>query len=308
VIVCAGAFNSPQLLMLSGIGPGEHLRAHGIEVMRDLPGVGQNLQDHPVAPVMHATDRPTLFAAESPRQLANWIVRRRGMLTSNVGEALAFVRTSADLPAPDLELIFAPVLFVGEGLVPPDRHGFTVGSIVLTPRSRGAVALRSPDPAAAPVIRPGYLSDPDGEDLRVLLGGIRLARRVCAQPALAAHAGEELEPGPAAQDDEALAAAARATAHGLYHPVGTCRMGDDRMSVVDRTLRVHGVEGLRVADASIMPAVIRGHTNAAATAIGERAAELVRDGGPPHLLGSWRHGRREAHAVAGTPSRDRDLA
>jgi choline dehydrogenase len=278
VIVCAGAFNSPQLLMLSGLGPAEHLRAHGIAVVRDLPGVGQNLQDHLVAPVMHATDVPTLFAAESPRRLADWLVRRRGMLTSNVGEAYAFVRTREDLPAPDLELIFAPVLFVGEGLVPPPRNGFTVGAIVLTPRSRGAVALRSADPAAAPVIRPGYLSDP--EDLRVLLHGIGLARHICAQPPLAAYAREELEPGSAERDDEAVASAARAKAHGLYHPVGTCRMGGDHMSVVDRTLRVHGVDGLRVADASIMPAVVRGHTNATAIMIGERAAELVRAGVP----------------------------
>jgi choline dehydrogenase len=198
------------------------------------------------------------------------------MLTSNVGEAVAFVRTREDLPAPDLELILAPVLFVGEGLVPPPQHGFTVGSIVLTPRSRGAVALRSPNPAAAPVIRPGYLSDPEGEDLRVLLHGVQLSRHLCAQPPLAAYAGEELEPGPAARDDGAVAAAARGKAHGLYHPAGTCRMGADRLSVVDRTLRVHGVDGLRVADASIMPALVRGHTNAASIMIGERAAELVR--------------------------------
>ena len=278
VIVCAGAFNSPQLLMLSGLGPAEHLRAHGIEVVRDLPGVGQNLQDHLVAPVMRTTDAPTLFAAESPRQLADWLVRRRGMLTSNVGEAFAFVRTREDLPAPDLELIFAPVLFVGEGLVPPPRHGFTIGAIVLTPQSRGAVALRSADPGAGPVIRPAYLSHP--EDLRVLLHGIGLARHLCAQPPLAAFAGEELEPGPAARADESVARAARAKAHGLYHPVGTCRMGAGRSSVVDRTLRVHGVEGLRVADASIMPTLVRGHTNAAAIMIGERAAELVRAGVP----------------------------
>jgi choline dehydrogenase len=278
VIVCAGAFNSPQLLMLSGVGPAEHLRAHGITVVRDLPGVGQNLQDHLVAPLMHATEAPTLFAAESPRQLVDWLVRRRGMLTSNVGEAYAFVRTREELPAPDLELIFAPVLFVGEGLVPPPRNGFTIGAVVLTPRSRGAVALRSADPAAAPVIRPGFLSDPD--DLRVLLHGIGLARHICAQPPLAAWAGEELEPGPAARDDEAVASAARAKAHGLYHPAGTCRMGGDAMSVVDRALHVHGVDGLRVADASIMPTLVRGHTNATAIMIGERAAELVRAGVP----------------------------
>jgi choline dehydrogenase-like flavoprotein len=297
--------------MLSGVGPAEHLRAHGIRVVRDAPGVGQNLQDHPVAPVMYATDAPTLFGAEAPRQLADWLVRRRGMLTSNIGEAVAFVRTREQEPAPDLELIFAPVLFVGEGLVPPPRNGFTVGSSVLRPRSRGAVALRSPDRGAGPVIRPGYLSDPDGEDLRVLLHGIQLARHLCAQPPLAAYAGDELEPGTPARDEAALAAAARAKAHGLYHPAGTCRMGEDRMSVVDRTLRVHGLDGLRVAGASIMPELVGGHTNAAAIMIGERAAELIRDDAqrPPHLLGSVAaHGQREAHAAAGPSPRDGHLA
>jgi choline dehydrogenase len=227
-----------------------------------------------------ATGRPvTLYAAETPRQLAAYLFRRRGMLTSNIGEAAAFVRSALDLEAPDLELVFCPVLFEQEGLVPPSRHGFTVGIVALTPRSRGALSLRSPDPGVAPAIRMGYLSHPD--DLRVLVTGLRLARRVVAQPALAAWAGEELEPGAGACDDAALEASIRAHAHGLYHPVGTCRMGE----VVDQALRVHGVDGLRVADASVMPDVVRGHTNAAAIMIGERAADLIRNGGSPAEAG-----------------------
>jgi choline dehydrogenase len=221
VMLACGAINAPQLLMLSGIGPAEHLRTHGIEVVADLPGVGQNLQDHPVTGLWMATERPvTLFAAETPRQLGAYLLRRRGLLSSNVAEAAAFVRTRRDVSAPDVEIVFCPVLFEREGLVPPSGHGFTFGIVALKPQSRWVVALRSRDPEAAPVICPRYLSDP--ADLSVLLAGLRLARRIVAQPALAPWAGEELEPGPAVRDDDGLIARVRANAHGIYHPVGTC--------------------------------------------------------------------------------------
>jgi choline dehydrogenase len=282
VLLCAGAIGSPQLLMLSGIGPAEHLRAYGLEVVRDLPGVGQNLVDHPIVGSFFATDRPvTLFAAERPRQLAAWLFRRRGLLSSNVGEAVAFARTRPGLTAPDLELVFCPVLFVDEGLAPPPRHGFTVAAAAVDPASRGQVALRSSDPLTAPAIRPGYLSDPDGADLAVLVHGLRLARRIVRAPALRHCAGAELGPGPHARSDEELAAWIRPKAQSFYHPVGTCALGEHELAVVDRRLRVHGVDALRVIDASVMPRIVRGHTQAATIAIAERGAELIRSGPAP---------------------------
>jgi choline dehydrogenase len=279
VLLCAGAIGSPQLLMLSGLGPAEQLRDHGIDVVHDLPGVGQNLVDHPIVGLFVATDRPvTLFAAERPRQLAAWLCRRRGLLSSNVGEAVAFARTRPELAAPDLELVFCPVLFVEEGLVSPPRHGFTIAAAAAHPASRGQVALRSADPLAPPAIRPGYLSDPDGADLAVLVHGLKLARRIVQAPALQDWAGAELGPGPQARRDEELAAWIRAKAQSFYHPVGTCALGDHEPSVVDRRLRVHGIAGLRVVDASVMPRIVRGHPQAATIAIAERAAQLITSG------------------------------
>jgi choline dehydrogenase len=268
VIVSAGAIGSPHVLMLSGIGPEAHLRARGIKVAADLPAVGQNLQDHPITGVLARTRRPvTLKAADSPAQLVRWLVARRGMLASVVGQAAAFVRTSPDLEAPDLELVFAPVLFVDEGRTPPPEHGFTIGPVVLKPGSRGTVSLRSPDPLAAPAIRPRYLTDPD--DVRCMLDGIRLARSLLRDPALAPWVDGELAPGPEAADLEAWA---RGSVQGFYHPVGTCAIG----TVVDPELRVRGIEALRVVDASVLPDVVRGHTNAMTLAVAERAAAVIR--------------------------------
>jgi choline dehydrogenase-like flavoprotein len=277
VMLCGGAINSPHLLLLSGIGPSEALASAGVEPTHELRGVGRNLQDHLVGGVLAAsTSTATLYAAESLRSLARYLIFRRGMLTSNVAEALAFVRTRPELAAPDLELVFAPVLFVDEGLVPPPEHGVTIGAVVLQPRSVGRVTLRSSDPLDAPLIQPRYLSDPTGEDLRVLLHGIRLARRILAAGALAPQVRAELLPGPDVQDDEGLIAQTRARAHTLYHPVGTCRMGTDDDAVVDPELRVRGLEGLRVVDASVMPRIPRGHTNWPTVMIAEKAADLLR--------------------------------
>jgi choline dehydrogenase len=275
VVLCGGTVNSPQLLLLSGIGPAVHLRKHGLDVRVDLPGVGRNLQDHLAAGIWVASRRPiTLLVAESKPNVARWVLARRGMLTSNVAEAYAFVATRAELAAPDLELIFAPVMFVEGGLEPPPEHGITIGCIALQPRSRGVVELGSPDPLEAPVIQPNYLSDPD--DLRVLLHGVHLARLIAAAPPLATWLGDELPPGRDAHTDDEIAALIREKAHTLYHPVGTCRMGSDELAVVDPELRVRGVRGLRVVDASVMPAVIRGHTNAPTLMIAEKAADLIR--------------------------------
>jgi len=277
VVLCGGAVNSPQLLLLSGIGPADELRALDLPVVADAPQVGRNLQDHLSAgPRFHLREPRSLLTADSPANLARWLLFGRGPLTSNIAEAALFTRTRDDLAAPDLELIFAPVLFVDEGLRVPTEHGVTVGAIVLQPRSRGTVTLSSADPLAPPAIDPRYLSDPGGEDLRVLLAGYRLARRIAATPPLADHLAGEEAPGAELTSDAEIAAAARASAQTLYHPVGTCRMGTDDASVVDPDLRVRGVDGLRVVDASVFPAVPRGHTMAPVYMLAEKAADLLR--------------------------------
>jgi choline dehydrogenase len=276
VILAAGAVHSPVVLMQSGIGPAAHLRSRGIGVAHDLPGVGRNLQDHLAVPVMVACREPvSLVAAQSARQLVRFLLLRRGMLTSNVAEACAFVRTRAELPAPDLELIFAPVPFIDHGLTPPPCHGITIGAVCLQPRSAGTIGLRASEPTA-PQIEPGYLSDAGGEDLRVLVEGVTLARRILRAPALARYAGEPLAPGDDVHTDDEIARFVREHAETLYHPVGTCRMGRDAGAVVDPELRVHGLDGLRVVDASVMPVINRGHTMAPVIMIAERAADLIR--------------------------------
>jgi choline dehydrogenase len=273
VVLCGGTVNSPQLLLLSGVGPAAELERHGIPLVHELPGVGLHLEDHLAGGILVESKLPvTLFAAEKPRQLLRYLVSRKGMLTSNVAEAAAFVRTRPELPAPDLELLFAPVLFEEAGLAPPSAHGFTVGVVLLQPRSSGVVRLRSADPLDPPAIEPRYLSYP--EDLQVLVDGIELARRVVSMPAFADIAGAELDPG-----DDPVEESIRARAHTLYHPVGTCRMGTDALAVVDPELRVRGLENLRVVDASVIPRVPRGHTHVPTLMIAERAAELLRASG-----------------------------
>ncbi|MGQ0805581.1 MAG: GMC family oxidoreductase [Actinomycetota bacterium] len=279
VILAGGAINSPQLLMLSGFGPAAQLSAHGVEVVRDLPGVGQNLQDHLVVAMIVTSPAPvTLFAAETFRNLVKFLVRRKGMLTSNVGEACAFVRTKPGLSAPDLELVFAPVPFIDHGLVAPTGHGLTIGAVALQPRSVGELTLHSADPLDPVDLDPRCLSDSEGEDLRVLVEGLRLARRIFDAPALAPYVGDPLEPLTRVDTDESLAAHVREQAETLYHPVGTCKMGVDEMAVVDAELRVHGAESLRVVDASVMPTIVRGHTHAPTVMIAEKAADLIRTG------------------------------
>jgi choline dehydrogenase len=276
VVLCAGAIGSPQLLQLSGIGPRDALARLGIDVVRDAPGVGANLVDHLANGLLVRTKGvETLASAESLRNLVRWALRGKGPLTSNLGEAVAFVRTRPDLPAPDIELLLAPVLFEDEGLTQPTEHGLTVAVVLLRPRSVGTVLARSVDPAVTPAIDPRYLSDPDGEDEATLLRGLRLARRVLAQEPLASFTDGEILPGEDARTDDDLRAHLRALSQTLYHPAGTCRMGSDAESVVDPELRVRGVEGLRIVDASIMPTLPRGHTNWPTVMIAERAAGFL---------------------------------
>lgn len=285
VILSGGSINTPQLLMLSGVGPAAHLTEHGIDVVVDAPEIGENLQDHLVAGLAPEARGGTLYGAERVGELAKYLTRRRGMLTSNVAEAYGFVRTDvADevgmaAGLPDIEIIFAPVPYVGEGLVPTPGEGITVGAILLRPRSRGTIRLASADPAAKAVIDPGYLTDPDGVDEATMLAGLAECERLIATDALRAvttggwiqpEGGERLSPAERAE------LSLRRYSHTLYHPVGTVRMGTDAAAPVDPELKVRGVSGLRVADASVMPTVIRGHTNAPAIVVGEVAADLIR--------------------------------
>jgi choline dehydrogenase len=276
VILCGGAINSPQLLLLSGIGPAAHLAEVGVPLVHDLPGVGGNLQDHLFVPVAFACPQPvSLAGAQTADQLARFTSEQMGLLTSNVGEAGGFVRLSA-AAAPELQYHFAPGYFIDHGFGNPAGDGFTIGPTLVAVGSRGTIRLRSPNPEEAPAIQPAYLSA--ARDLEILIEGTRIARTIAAQPALAPYRGEEVFPGAGAQSEAELAAFVRATVQTLYHPVGTCKMGNDAEAVVDAELKVRGLAGLRVADASIMPTIINANTNAPCIAIGEKAAASLLQG------------------------------
>ncbi len=277
VVLCGGAINTPQLLMLSGIGDRDRLAEHGIETVSHVPEVGANLRDHLVVPLGFDVGNDTLLAAEKPAQLINYLARRRGMLTSNVGEAYGFVRSRPDLDLPDLELLFAPAPFFDEGLAEGHiGHGVVMGPILLKPKSSGTISLVSADPMAKPLIDPGYLTDPAGEDRLALMSGLRMTADIAKAPAMRAILGGIARPaGSTDLTDETLERALNTISHTLYHPVSTCRMGVDDGSVVDPQLRVRGVVGLRVADASVMPTIIRGHTHAPSVLIGEVASDLI---------------------------------
>lgn len=279
VVLCAGAVNTPQLLMLSGIGDEKELSQFGIPVVHHSPEVGRNLLDHLICPLGFEVRHDSLFDAEKPQQLANYLLRRRGMLTSNVGEAYGFVRSRPELQWPDLELIWAPAPFYDEGIGEAFGHGIATGPVLLKPLSTGTVTLRSADPGAKPVIDPRYLSDPDGVDRAAMMAGLRVTATIARSPALADVVGRVVRPlHTTTLDDETFERALDSCSHTLYHPVGTARMGRDEHSVVDPQLRVRGVPGLRVADASVMPGIIRGHTHAPAVIIGEKAADLIAAG------------------------------
>ena len=276
IIVSGGAVNSPVLLMQSGIGPAELLRHHDIDLVQALEGVGQNLQDHPIVPVRFLTNRPvSLLKAKSLNNVARYLLLRRGMLCGSGVDVLAHCRTRTDKPAADLQLLLMAVLWLDQGLGKPTQHGFTIGAAALKPRSRGAIKLRSKDPLVPPIIQANYCSDEAGEDIRVLIEGIRRARQIAANAEFASLAGAEITPGAGVESEEDLAGYVRQNAQTYFHPVGTCKMGADEMAVVDPQLRVKGVERLRVVDASVMPTIPRANTNAATIMIAEKAADLI---------------------------------
>ncbi|MFI6521825.1 GMC family oxidoreductase [Spirillospora sp. NPDC050679] len=283
VVLSGGAVNSPQLLMLSGVGPADHLREHGIEVLVDSP-VGQGLQDHPFVNVMFATPRSKgLWEQANARSFALYQALARGPYASNVAEAGGFVRTVEGLPAPDLQYHVLPSPFIDQGLVEPTQRLLSVMVTAVAIASRGALTLRSASPHAKPLIDPAYLADK--ADLDILVAGVRQAREIAATGPLGALVAGEYAPGEQADDDAALAEFVRRECATLFHPTSTCAMGGDD-AVCDPELRVRGVAGLRVVDASVMPSVPRGNTNAPTIAIAERAADLIRGREPlaPALL------------------------
>ncbi len=274
VILCAGSINSPQLLLLSGIGSPAHLQSFDIPVIAAVPGVGQNLQDHLLAGLQYECTQPiTMATAETFGNIAKYLLFKTGPLSSNVAEAGAFLKINPDAAAPDIELVFAPVFYMNHGFDNVPGHGFAIGTVLQHPNSRGQVSLHSNDPFAAPKLQPNYLADES--DVVTLLEGVKLGRRIAKAKALVPYRGEEVWPGNDAKNDESLTAFLRATTETLYHPVGTCKMGTDALAVVDPQFCVRGVEGLRVVDASIFPVQTTGHPNAVVIAVAEKAAEML---------------------------------
>jgi choline dehydrogenase len=279
VIVCGGAVNSPHLLQISGIGPGAHLQQLGVPVIRDLPGVGSNLSDHYVVRVAHRVTGAVSMneLSRAPRSIweaLRWLVTGRGALTFGVTSAQVFTFSREGLASPDLQLLFTPASHDPQrfGNLEPES-GMSVAVCPTRPDSRGTIMAGTPDPLAAPVIRPGYLSA--ATDYAVLLSGIRHTRRIFAAPALTRHSVRETLPGAEVTGDEELREFARNNGITLYHPVGTCKMGEDPMAVVDSRLRVHGVAGLRVVDASVIPVLTTGNTNAPAIMVAEKGAAMI---------------------------------
>lgn len=275
VILAGGAINSPQLLLLSGIGPAAQLRQLGVPVRLDLHGVGANLQDHLDICLLQHCNQPITYDRPNEAMLAlEYMLTRSGIGSSNIAEAGGFARTRLASDArPDVQFHFVPAFLDDHGRNRLPGHGFTLHCCQLRPHSRGWLKLASADPLAKPLMQPDYLSHP--ADLPVLLEGLKLSREIFAQSPLRAFAGAEVFPGAARQSDAELTDFIRAKAETIYHPVGTCRMGTDDGSVVDPQLRVHGMQGLRVVDASIMPTLIGGNTNAPVVAIAEKAADAV---------------------------------
>jgi choline dehydrogenase len=276
VLLAGGAINSPQLLMLSGIGPAEHLKSLDIPVLMDLPGVGQNLRDHIAVFVAYYSSEPVSLA--NAGTISAGLIYKyfaKGPLSSNLGEAGAFVKTKTNLTMPDLAFNFAPTWFLEHGGLQPAGHGFTFVPTAMATESHGWLKLKSNDPFVAPLIQPNYFSC--SSDMDILVEGVKMARTAAKTEALKPLVASEFRPGPDVQSDDEIRNFIRQTAETLYHPVGTCKMGKDEMSVVNSKLQVHGIEGLRIVDTSIMPTITNGNTNAPAVMIGEKAADMIKE-------------------------------
>ena len=281
VLLSAGALLSPQLLMLSGVGPGAALQRHGIPVLHDLPGVGAHLHDHPdVVQVLDAPNHRDLFGlsltgmVNALRGIREWRRHRTGILTTNFAEAGGFIKSYPAEPAPDLQLHFVVGKLVDHGRKTVFGHGYSAHVCLLQPKSRGSVSLASADPMALPLVDPNFFGDPD--DLRRLVRGFQRTRAILSQPALARLGAKELPASAAARTEAEIEQFIRQHADTIYHPVGTCRMGQGALDVVDAELRVHGLAGLRVVDASVMPRIVSGNTNAPTVMIAEKAVDLLR--------------------------------
>jgi choline dehydrogenase-like flavoprotein len=279
VIVSCGALQTPQVLMLSGIGDGKHLSEHGLEVRQNLPGVGRNLQDHVDYVFVYKSKNPDLFgtslagARRLMKEIGLYRKSRLGMVTSNFAEAGGFLKTDPAKEAPDIQLHLVVGMVDDHSRKKRLGHGFSCHICLLRPKSRGSITLKSKDPSAAPVIDPKFYDDPD--DLDTMVKAFKLTQRIMEAPALKQHSVCDFYTANLRNDDE-IKQELRNRSDTIYHPVGTCRMGSDGDAVVDAQLRVRGVEGLRVADASIMPTLIGGNTNAACIMIGEKAADMIR--------------------------------
>lgn len=279
VLLCAGAVHSPQLLMLSGIGPAAHLESLGLPVKADLAGVGANYHDHPAVAValeMRDTTSYGLSWRTAPRSLwnlAQYAAARRGPLASNVFESTAFIRTAADADRPDTQIAFQPARRNPNAFPLPLGHGFAMSIVNLYPHSRGEVRLASGDPQVAPRVNPNILADP--RDSEPLLRGLDLVRRLCDTPAFAPYRATEVRPGRSARSDADLRAYLRQAAATVHHPVGSCRMGMDALAVVDPMLRVRGIEALRVVDGAVFPGIVGGNTNAPIVMVAEKAADMI---------------------------------
>jgi choline dehydrogenase len=290
VILCGGAVNSPQLLELSGIGQAQRLGALGIELVHDLPGVGENLQDHFVVGLTYRLKRGTISVnelARGPRllrELGRYLLQKRGLMTLSAAHVALFTRSRPDLAGPDLQYHILPATMDADKLSNEQvmelekEPGLTIAPCQLRPESRGSVHIKSAEAAAHPAIMPNYLADP--LDREVVVAGLKFGRELAATEPLAAYVDHETNPGAEARSDEDLLAYARAQGTTIYHPVGTCAMGSGPRAVVDSTLRVIGVDGLRVVDASVMPRLVSGNTNAPTIMIAEKAADMIR-GTPP---------------------------
>jgi choline dehydrogenase len=276
VVLAGGAIGTPHLLLLSGIGPADELSAQGIEVALDSPNVGRNLQDHVVGGASWHTPLPiTMVGADkSVKHIANYLLRHRGPFSSCVAEAGGFVRTDPALPAPDIQMLFAPAMFLDHGFTDPPGHGIALAPYLLTPASRGSITLRSADPSAKPEIRANYYAEQT--DMDRMLVGLRMCLDIASQPALAPYVNGRFLPADGDDSDAALIGFLRAKSETIYHPTSTAAMGASEDAVCDPQLRVRGVEGLRVADAAVMPTVTRGNTNAPVIMIAEKAVDLLR--------------------------------